>query len=229
MNKRKIKILILYFFLIAGGLWHILGLFQYWMELLASPVITAIAMWILIELLQSGKVQNTDINRLKPHKLKTRIICFSSFVFILSWFIEYIGVRTGALFGEYKYGETLYPLLAEVPFIIGFAWFTALFSSTALMQKINYFGNISDYGKALLIGLFMVVFDAFMEPAAVKLDYWHWSNNLPPIQNYLIWFIMGYLFALTGLKIQVLKVPMPHIALHAYFAQLIYFSMIYFK
>ena len=37
----------------------------------------------------------------------------------------------------------------------------------------------------------MVGLDFLIEPIAVKYDFWNWSQNEVPKQNYLMWFILS--------------------------------------
>ena len=75
----------------------------------------------------------------------------------------------------------------------------------------------------------MVCFDLFMEPAAGILDYWTWVGNRIPLQNYLAWFGLSFVFAGIGIKVGLFSQPLPHIAFHFYFAQLLYFGLVDLK
>jgi putative membrane protein len=75
----------------------------------------------------------------------------------------------------------------------------------------------------------MVIFDFFLEPAAIELNFWNWAAVQVPWQNYLGWFILGSLFTYTGLHLNVLNTGYPRHLYHAYFSQLIYFLLILAK
>ena len=53
---------------------------------------------------------------------KKHFLFFTLFCFLLGFSVEYIGVKTGILFGEYSYGENLGLKLFGVPLIIGVNW-----------------------------------------------------------------------------------------------------------
>lgn len=221
-NKQEIVcIAALYFFLFAGGLWHVLNVFQATMRLLAAPLIFVLACWIF-----------RDIYKKYPSKILKRKQYFfwSLGVIFLSFLIELLGVKTGKIFGHYFYGETLQPKIYGVPIAIGFAWLVMLLSSISIVNKIKICsGKEYIFVCSAIIALFMVIFDSVMEPAAVKLSYWHWVSNNIPIQNYVAWFLISYLFSLVVLKLKIFHQINSNIAVHAYFAQLIYFGLIILK
>ena len=214
MNKLKIGAL--YLFLGAGGLWHLLGVFQGVMRVLAAPIMFGLAIWLFWECW-----------RIYPTSERSKFAIVSICVIVGSFGIEWLGVQTGEIFGAYLYGRTLRPSIGGVPISIGCAWFVMLITSTAVAQKIapkSLSGN--PFKLALLVASLMVCFDLLMEPAAVKLDYWTWLDNRIPWQNYLTWFGLGLVFATIGLYTGLFRRPFPQIAVHAYFAQLIYFGLV---
>ena len=38
----------------------------------------------------------------------------------------------------------------------------------------------------------MVLLDFLIEPVAIRLNFWTWENNIIPIQNYLMWFLVAF-------------------------------------
>jgi putative membrane protein len=192
------------------------------MEITAAPVIIILGIWLFFENALVLKKQN-----------KSLIPTYSAWavtVIVLSMFFEGVGVKTGALFGEYKYGDYLYPYIYGVPVSIGFAWLTVLLASASVTQiltsKLYHLNSVS---AAVLIALFMTLFDVFMEPAAVKLDYWSWIHDTVPLQNYFTWFIVGYIFAYLGLRLKILNNHVSKIGIHFYIVQIFYFLMVYFS
>ena len=77
----KIKILLLYFFLIAGGLWHILNVFQSIMSVLAGPLLIGLSIWLFGEIIQ--------INR---SKIISKYYQWAAIVIVVSFITETIGV-----------------------------------------------------------------------------------------------------------------------------------------
>lgn len=215
----KLKIGALYLLLGAGGLWHLLGVFQGVMRVFASPIMFGLAIWLFAECW-----------RIYPQQERPRFAILSIGVIGGSFAIEWLGVRTGEIFGSYLYGQALRPSVGGVPISIGCAWFVLLIAAIAGTQKIapkSLTGNL--FKLPFLAASLMVCFDLLMEPAAVKLDYWTWLDNRIPLRNYLVWFGLGFIFATIGLQTGVFRQPLPRIAIHFYFAQLIYFGLVLLK
>ena len=216
----KLKIGVLYLILGAGGLWHVLGVFQGVMRLLAAPIMFGLAVWLFWECW-----------RIYPQHERPKFAIVSIGVVGVSFGIEWLGVRTGEIFGAYLYGQTLWPSMGGVPISIGCAWFVMLIASTAVAQKIapKSLAEGFRFKIPFLVALLMVCFDLLMEPAAVKLDYWTWMNDHIPLQNYLVWFGLGFIFATIGLQTGLFRRVLPRIAIHFYFAQLFYFGLVALK
>ncbi len=220
ISFNQIAIAALYFFLFAGGLWHVLGVFQSLMRILAAPLLIALS---IIAFAVSFKI-------LPDQRSRFRLLGWSILVIIASYFIEWLGVISGQIFGHYAYGDTLQPILFDVPIAIGFAWLCMLLTSTAVVQRIlPKFSNYHFITQAISISLLMVLFDLVMEPAAMKLGYWNWLDGSIPIQNFIAWFGISLFFALIGLRMKLFREKLPALVFHAYFAQLVYFGMVILK
>ena len=224
INKKSILSRIptaaLYFFLFAGGLWHILGVFQTLMRILAAPLLIALS---LIAFAVTFRILNDQKTRLL-------LLCWAILVIIGSFIIEWLGVKTGKIFGHYAYGETLQPILFGVPIAIGFAWLCMLLTSTAVAKRIlPKFSNYHFMIQAISISLLMLLFDLVMEPAAMKLGYWTWLASSIPNQNFIAWFVISLFFAMIAVRIKLFQEKSPAIVFHAYFAQLVYFGMVILK
>lgn len=215
--SNKLKIGLLYFLLISGGTWHVLGVFQSLMDSIASILIIALGIWLFYE----------NYCRLALSE-RGKFNLWSLLVISTSIGIEWVGVKTGGIFGAYQYGTNLPPYLNGVPLAIGFAWAGMLLASAGIVQKLlrPTFQN-KLWIWAFFIAFFMTVFDLFMEPAAIRLKYWSWDSIHVPPQNYLAWFVVSYLYAYTGKKHFKIFTSVSPIGLHAYIAQLIYFLLIY--
>lgn len=214
---KKSKIGALYLLLGAGGLWHVLGVFQEAMCVLASPIMIGLGVWLFWECW-----------RVYPHHERLKFSLWGIGIVVAGFGIEWLGVWTGQIFGSYSYGQTLRPSIGGVPISIGSAWFVMLVASTAVAQKIAP-KSLADgfrFKMAFLVALLMVCFDLFMEPVAVKLDYWTWMNDHIPSQNYLAWFGLSFIFATIGFQVGVFRQHLPRIAFHCYFAQLLYFGLV---
>lgn len=111
-------------------------------------------------------------------------------VIIAGFVVEVVGVATGAIFGNYTYGQTLGYKLAEVPLIIGINWFVLVFSIGAVLKK--YFKHQRNL-KSLIGAAVLVFIDFLIEPVAIKYDYWSWTDSFVPLQNYIAWFIVSFI------------------------------------
>ncbi len=117
------------------------------------------------------------------------ILIFSVLTFLIGFFVEVIGVKTGMIFGEYQYETTLGFKILDVPPVIGVNWLLLVYcvgSSFCRVSKPLYF-------KVLYGALLMTMFDFLAEPIAIRLDMWSWKNVIPPLQNYVGWFITSAL------------------------------------
>jgi hypothetical protein len=226
-NIPNIKIVLVYALLAFGGLWNYLGYFTNLMNVLSGPVIIIIALYLLYETLNK-KLSKTDTAIGKSEsKYKKSFIIFFFFVVISSWFLEFVGSKTGYPFGIYSYGDVLKPQIMQVPIAIGFAWFSTLIASVGIMQKFSRINLrlFSPLKKAFIAGVFMTIFDYVLEYAAVNLGYWTWHVGIVPFFNYIAWFVFGSFFAFIGFRTGVLDSRLPEISHHLYFAQIIFFAL----
>lgn len=162
-------------------------------------------------------VNATPINLLLSFALliytqKEKNIFFYMFMAItvsIGFIVEVIGVNTALLFGEYTYGNVLGMQVKNVPLIIGVNWFIVMYccgittytlfkkalSKLAIETKTptQSLKAISVIIDAATIAVFL---DWIMEPAAIKLGYWHWKTDVIPFYNYLCWFVVS-IFLLT--------------------------------
>jgi putative membrane protein len=122
-------------------------------------------------------------------------------IYIVTFSAEVFGVKTGLLFGEYRYGEVLGPQIWETPLIIGMNWVLIIMGTAVLLKRFVHNG----FAVILLAPMLAVIFDFFLEPVAMQLGYWNWMGGVIPIQNYLAWFAIALLavFYFVILKIEV--------------------------
>ena len=107
--------------------------------------------------------------------------------FGLGMLAEWIGVHTGALFGQYQYGHILGPKLLGVPLIIGINWAMLSIVSASLLATLK----LHFWVEVALASLLMVFLDFLMEPVAVKLGFWNWHNGKIPVFNYICWLLLS--------------------------------------
>ena len=144
-------------------------------------------------------------------------------LFLFGFIVEVIGVNTGIIFGEYRYGKTLGLTLFSAPLIMGINWINLSLAS---------FGIISFFTdkKLLLItlsSLLMVFLDYIIEPIAINLDFWSWEYITVPIHNYFGWFFCAIIAQLLIIfsKVKINK----KIAFAVIGSQLSFFIIQYFK
>jgi len=235
LSQERIIIAALYVLLLAGGLWHVLGVFQTAMRILATPMIVGICLLVCYEYLKTqGSPMRVNEGEQSERKAGERcsrnrqFILWSVAVIFCGFFIELIGVKSGVIFGSYVYGNTLQPQFWNVPLAIGFAWLSILLGATAVAQRIlPAFRRMRPLFLSAIIALLMALFDAFMEPAAMKLGYWHWSDGEIPFRNFIAWFVFGLMLAFGAARWRAITPPASTISLHAYLAQLGYLIIVH--
>jgi bisanhydrobacterioruberin hydratase len=114
-------------------------------------------------------------------------------VYISGFVIESVGVNTGLIFGEYIYGKTLGYQIFETPLIIGMNWLFLVYVSSSLTERLNSGRFIS----FLLPPVLMVIYDMVLEQVAPDLGMWNWKNEVIPLQNYIAWFVVAFIFVLV--------------------------------
>jgi bisanhydrobacterioruberin hydratase len=107
--------------------------------------------------------------------------------FLIGFFAEVLGVKTGMIFGDYAYGETLGYKVFNVPLSIGLNWAILIYIAGIVSNKLfeNFWLRIS-FGSII-----MVLLDFLIEPAAIDFDFWTWNTPEIPIQNYIGWFMLS--------------------------------------
>ncbi len=108
-------------------------------------------------------------------------------VFAASLIIEIIGVNTGVLFGSYKYGPALGPMILHTPILIGLNWLILIYCSAAIAN--HYFTR--KIHRVFAGSLLMVAYDLILEYVAPIMGMWSWDAPYPGIRNFLMWFIVA--------------------------------------
>ena len=123
-------------------------------------------------------------------------------IYLLGYFIEVIGVNTGIIFGNYIYGGGLGFKILNTPLMIGINWVMLVYCSASIFEKMQ----MPVILKIILASLLMLLYDVILENIAPIIDMWSWTSNLIPLQNYIAWFIIAFLFQslvkLADVKIQ---------------------------
>ncbi len=157
-------------------------------------------------------------------KWDTKFITWCLFTAIFGYFIEVIGVKTSFIFGSYSYGNTLGLKLFDVPLLISINWLVLAYCSGSISSKFyqdNELKSDNFFIKSAFGAFLMVFIDYFIEPIAIRFDYWSWKDVNIPLQNYFAWFVISYMiiFFFHLLKIKE-KNPL---GLSIYLMQLIFF------
>lgn len=129
-------------------------------------------------------------------------VVFLSIAFVIGISVELIGVHTSYLFGSYFYGNSLGWKWYGVPVIIGLNWGILTVTSSAIIHRFQ----LNKHVEAILAAILMVLFDYILEPVAIKLDYWHWTEGQIPVYNFICWMGVSYLLQLIYQRMKLAEV-----------------------
>ncbi len=121
-----------------------------------------------------------------------RLCAWLLFAYLVTFLTEVAGVATGAVFGSYQYGPTMWWQGWGVPFVIALNWAVLVLAANDLVDRFLS----SPWLGAALAGIIVAGYDFFIEPVAIQLDYWQWEGGGIPVQNYLAWAAVGFLISL---------------------------------
>lgn len=153
-------------------------------------------------------------------KPKQDIFIFA-FIYFLGFIIEAIGVNTGVIFGNYQYGEALGLKFFNTPLFIGLNWLFLTYTGVSISEKLS--GKIM--AQLFIAPTIMLVYDLVLEQLAPKMDMWSWSNSSVPLQNYISWWLIGFIF--TGIfKMFKINTQNP-IALVLFLCQFLFFTVLF--
>lgn len=153
-------------------------------------------------------------------KPKQDILIFA-FIFFLGFIIEAIGVNTGRIFGNYQYGDALGLKLFNTPLFIGLNWLFLTYTGVSISEKLS--GKISV--QLLIAPTIMLVYDLVLEQLASKMDMWSWPNASIPMENYIAWWLIGFVF---GCIFKLFKIDTRNpIALVLFLCQFLFFTVLF--
>lgn len=112
---------------------------------------------------------------------------YCAVAFSVGFLVEVVGVHTGAIFGEYAYGEVLGLKVLEVPLTIGINWLMLSYLCGSVTDRLP----VTMILKVLIAAGMMTLLDFVIEPAAVQLGFWQWYGGSIPPQNYLAWYVVS--------------------------------------
>ncbi len=104
--------------------------------------------------------------------------------------------------------------------MIGINWIMLTYSITYSWS--NFIEN--KWLLAILSAISLVLLDVIIEPVAVIYNFWRWENEIIPIQNYVAWGIVSFLFCLilANFKKQSTNKFAPYLII----AQILFFSIL---
>jgi len=163
----------------------------------------------------------------------TRFFLFLLICFVTGIGVEMIGINTGRLFGNYRYGNILGKQLNGVPWLIGLNWFLIIFCAGSAMtrfqqwfidrfkgeQVVSY--RLQFFSFIIDSALLATFFDWIMEPVAMNLGFWQWNNGTVPLYNYVCWFLISMVLLAVFRRLSFEKVN--HLAVHLFIIQLLFF------
>jgi putative membrane protein len=126
-----------------------------------------------------------------------RFLLWGTAVYLVTFFLEALGVATGLVFGEYRYGPTLGLAAFGVPLVIAFNWAVVVYGAVRMTGR----RKRSDFMTAVMTGAVATMFDWIMEPVAIRLDYWTWAGGDIPLHNYIAWFVIATISAYAYRKL----------------------------
>jgi putative membrane protein len=126
---------------------------------------------------------------LSLEKIDLKLLSFLVLFFLVGLCVEWVGVHTGWLFGDYFYGINLGPKLFSVPLVIGLNWAMLVLCSASVVHHLQVIPVV----KAILGASLMTFLDFLMEPVAIKSGFWLWNTPEIPLYNYICWFIIAFL------------------------------------
>jgi putative membrane protein len=204
VNKIAVAVIIVF---------HLVGLLGFLIPALTPYFLKLVPFHLLLMFAVIIFAYNADVKRL---------LLFVSGVFLCGFLVEVLGVHTGKIFGSYYYGDTLGYKIAAVPLLMGVNWVILIFSIGQMMKALKIRNSIlaSAIGAAILVG-----FDFFLEPVAMKFNYWQWDWHEIPVQNYIAWYIVSVillkLYYALGLKQQ------KYIGSAMFLSQLVFFVVLF--
>jgi bisanhydrobacterioruberin hydratase len=155
----------------------------------------------------------------QDYKNVTYLSAFAA-VALLGFLAEWMGIKTGRVFGHYYYGNTLGVKLSGVPLVIPLNWALLVNAGILISNKFTR----SRLNTSLCSAALITLLDVSMEFCAARLDYWHFDGGLAGLQNYLAWFVVSFLA--SSIFYPLLKRGDARIAIWIILLQQIYFGTI---
>jgi len=112
------------------------------------------------------------------------------------------------------------PPVVGVPPLIGLNWLVLTYVCGILARYLP----LPELPRTLLAAGLMVGLDLCLEPVASRYDFWHWSANIIPRQNFRDWLIFAVLLQMLFNRARFEKAN--PLAPLVYLAQLLFFFLL---
>lgn len=149
---------------------------------LTAPYFKALTPFILL--------MNLIVVLLYQRNWSLEIVLAMSFIVLAGFGVEWMGIQTGIIFGEYAYGSVLGPKIGNTALIIGVNWLLLVLGSYYLSASFQ----LSYWGRIVTGAVLMLMYDWVLEPVAIHLGMWNWKAGTIPVQNYIAWFLLSLCF-----------------------------------
>ncbi|AZQ44895.1 carotenoid biosynthesis protein [Nonlabens ponticola] len=143
-----------------------------------------------------------------------KVALFGAFA-VVGLLVEWIGVHTGALFGNYYYLENFGIKIDGIPLLIGVNWAILAFTTHVIATKLT----LNIWTRILAGSSLMVIIDFFLEQICEYAGFWVFAGGAG-IFNYVCWFVVAALLHWILAKSRV-KGDLV-ISTHIYIVQLIF-------
>jgi putative membrane protein len=129
--------------------------------------------------------------------------------------VEWIGVHTGSLFGDYYYGKNFGPKMDGIPILIGVNWGILTFTTHVIAKKF-----LSSRIAIIALGAFLMVgLDYFLEQICDFSGFWHFNGGAGWF-NYICWFVVAAILHAIALQFKLNGSKL--ISYHLYSVQLFF-------
>lgn len=123
----------------------------------------------------------------QPYSSSRFVLSYVS-IALLGYLVEVLGVSTGIVFGQYKYGDGLGYSYWNVPLVISLNWALIVSSGICVSKKLFE----SKYIVLGFTALIATSVDFLIEQVAPKLDFWRFAGGMPGLHNYVGWAIVSF-------------------------------------
>lgn len=119
-----------------------------------------------------------------------RMVLVFILITISGFLVEWIGIQTGWIFGNYHYTDHFGIRWGGTPPLIGINW---LFLSYAWAAVVHNTASAPAY-RIVYAALGMLAYDLLLEQAAPYMQLWYWEKGHIPFGNYISWFVLALIF-----------------------------------